>query len=116
MLYLRIAGDRTSAADKGRDFIALHSRGHVRKGRGSEGLRDCQRVSEFVDFNDVGDVAAATDEPDHAAGENQREDQQPAGRYLPVAFAENEIGVSLIPFPTRFDVEVCCSFHTSACV
>ena len=26
------------------------------------------------------------------AGHNQRENKQPAGRYLPVAFTENEIG------------------------
>ena len=93
-------------------FVALHSRGYIGNGRRSERLRDGQRVSEFVDFNDVGNVAASADQPDDAAGENQREQKQPAGRYLPVAFAENEIGVTLIPLPTRFDVRIC--GHTDA--
>ena len=35
------------------------------------------------------------------------EEKQTASRYLPVPFAENEIGISLIPFPPRFDVRIC---------
>jgi hypothetical protein len=99
MFDLGIARNRARIADERRDLVALHSRGYIRNGRGSKRLRNGQCVSEFVDFNDVGNVAASADEPDRAACENQREQKQPASRYLPIAFAENEIGVSLIPLP-----------------
>ncbi len=112
MLDLRIAGDRSRVAYKCRDLVALHSRGYIGNGRGTEWLRDRERVSEFVDFDDVGNVTASADEPDHAAGENQRE-QTAARRPLSAScVAENEIGVSLIPFSTRFDVRIC--GHTDA--
>src|SRR6266852_4356647 len=112
MFDLRVAGDRSRIVDKRRDFVALHSRGYIGNGRGSEWLRNRQCVSEFVNFDNVGNVAALADEPDHAAGENERENKQPAGCDLPVAFAENEIGVTLIPFATRFDIRIC--GHTDA--
>ena len=107
MFDLGIARNRARIADECRDFVALHSRGYIGNGRGSERLRNSECVSEFVDFNDVRNVTASAHEPDEAVGENQREQQQPAGRYLPVAFAENEVGISLIPLSTRLDVEVC---------
>ena len=107
MFNLGIAGNRSRIADECGDFVTLHSLGYIGNGGGSEGLRNRQRASEFVDFDDVGNVAAPTDEADDAAGHNQREKKQPAGRYLPVAFTENEIGVSLVPFSTRFDVRIC---------
>ncbi len=107
MFNLGIAGNRSRIADECGDFVTLHSLGYIGNGGGSEGLRNRQRVSEFVDFDDVGNVAASADEPDHAAGENQREHKQPTGRYLPIAFAENKIGVTFIPFTTRFDLRIC---------
>jgi hypothetical protein len=65
-------------ADKCRDLVALHSRGYIIwDGRRSEGLGNGQRIAEFVDFDDVRNVAAPADEPDHPAGENQREQEQP---------------------------------------
>src|ERR1700687_1838047 len=112
MLYLRIAGDGAGVADEGRYLIAFHSRGHVRQGRRREGLRNRQRISQLVDFDDIRDVAAAITQPHHSAGENQTEDQQSACCNLPVTFAENEVGVSLIPFSTRFEIDV--ALHTDA--
>lgn len=111
MFDLRIAADRARAADKGSDFIALHSCGHVRDRCRCQRLRNGERVSEFVDLDDVRNVAASADEPDVGAGENQRENKQPTGGYLPVAFAENEIGISLILFSSRFDVRICGHAH-----
>jgi len=87
MFDLGVTGNRPRIADKRRDFIALHSRRYIRNGRGSEGLWNSQRISELVDFDDVRNVAASADEPAHAAGQNQRQQKQPASRYLPVAFA-----------------------------
>ncbi len=112
MLDLRIAGDRAGVADECRDLVTLHPRGHVRQRRRRQRLRDRQRVSELVDFDDVRDVAAAIAEPDDAARENQTQEQEAAGGDLPVAFAENEIGVSLVPLPARFEIWV--ALHTNA--
>ena len=112
MLYLRIAGDAASVANEGRYLIAFHSRGHVRQSHRGEGLRYCQRVSQLVDFDDIRDVAAPFAQPNHSAGENQTKDQQSACGDLPVTFAENEVGVSLIPFSTRFEIDV--ALHTDA--
>src|ERR1700722_7458193 len=101
MLYLRIAADRTRAADKSSDFIAMHPRGHVRNRCRGQRLGNGERVAKFVDLDDIGNVAASADEPDGSGGENQREQKQPAARYLPVALAKNEIRITLIPFATR---------------
>ena len=54
-------------------------------------MRHRQRVSELVDFNDVGDVPAVIAEPDDSARENQAHEQEAAGGDLPVALAEDEI-------------------------
>src|SRR5271163_4118240 len=110
MLYLRIAGDRASVANEGRYLIAFHSRGHVRQSHRREGLRDRQRVSHLVDFDDIRDVAAPFAQPDHSAGENQTKDLQSTCGNLPVTFAENEVSVSLVPLATRFEIDV--ALHT----
>src|SRR5271166_6593254 len=107
MFDLWVAGNRPRIADECCDFVALHSRGYIGNRYWAKRLRNRERVSELVDFKYVGNVTASADQPDHAAGENQREQKQPAGRYLPVAFAENVISVTLIPLSTRLDVEVC---------
>jgi len=112
MLDLRIAGDRAGVTDKGRYFVTLHSRGHVRQRNRCEGLRHRQRVSELVDFNDVGDVPAVIAEPDDTARENQAQKQETASGDLPVAFSENEVSVSFVPFAPRF--EIWAALHTNA--
>ena len=69
-------------------------------------------VVQLVDFDDVGDVTASIADPDEARRENQAQEQEAGGGDLPVAFAEDEIGIALIPFPTRFEVGV--ALHASA--
>src|SRR5260370_27173770 len=115
MLYLRIAGDRAGVADEGRDLVAFHSRGHVRQGHRREGLRDRQRVSQLVDFNDVGDVPAAIADPDDTARENQTQEEETASGDLPVALSENEVSVSFVPFATRFEIWVALHANASPC-
>jgi len=44
----------------------------------------------------------------HRVGGGQRRGKRAASGYLPVALAENEISVSLIPLATRFDVWIRC--------
>ncbi len=104
LLDLRIAADRARVADKAGDFVTLDSSGYVRNRCRGEPLRNRECIAELVDFNDVWNVPAARAEPDNTSGESQRDGQQPAGRYLPVAFAEYEIGVTFIPFAMRFKV------------
>jgi hypothetical protein len=69
-------------------------------------LRHRQRVSELVDFNDIGDVPAVIPEPDDTARENQAQKQEIASGDLPVAFSENEVSVSFVAFATRFEIRV----------
>ena len=76
-------------------------------------MRYGQRVSELVDFDDVWDVPVPRREPDDPARENQSDNEKPASGDLPVAFAENEIGVTLIPFTSGLDVKI--SAHGSTC-
>src|SRR5579885_827334 len=104
LLDLGVAADGARIADKGGDFVALDALSYVGDRGGSERLGNGERVAELVDLDDVGDVAAAGREPDHPAREDQRDCEQPARCYLPVALAENQIGVSFIPFPPRFEV------------
>ena len=51
-------------------------------------------------------------EPDDTARENQAQKQKTASGDLPVPFAENEIGVSFVPFATRFEIRV--ALHANA--
>src|SRR5579885_1780978 len=98
LLDLGVAADRARVADKGGDFVAVDPAGYVRNRGWCQRLRNGERVAELVDLDDVGNEAAPRGEPDDAACENQRDGEQPAGGYLPVAFPENEIGISFIPF------------------
>jgi hypothetical protein len=75
-------------------------------------LRGRERVSQFVDFNNVWDVAAVIGEPDKPAREDQTQQPKTASGDLPVALAENEIGVSFVPFATRFEIWV--ALHANA--
>ena len=61
MLDLRIARDRPRVADECCDFVALHPRSYIGNRGWTERLRSRERVSEFVDFNDVWNVAASAD-------------------------------------------------------
>jgi hypothetical protein len=51
-------------------------------------------------------------EPDDTARENQTQEQETASGDLPIAFAKNEIGVSFVPFATRFEIRV--ALHANA--
>ncbi len=70
-------------------------------------MRDRQSVSQLVDSDDVRDVTAAIAEPDDSARENQTQKQEAAGGDLAVAFAENEVSVSFVPFASRFEIGGC---------
>jgi hypothetical protein len=67
MLDLRIARHRSRIPHKCRDLETLHSRGYIGNGQGTERLRDSQHIPESVDFDDVGNVAAPSHEPDDTA-------------------------------------------------
>src|SRR2546428_11702091 len=60
----------------------------------------------MFDFNDVGDLPAMIGEPDKPARENQAQEQETASGDLPVTFAQYEVGVSFVPFATRFEIWV----------
>ena len=50
--------------------------------------------------------------PDKPARENQAQKQETASGDLPVAFSENEVSVSFVPFATRFEIRV--ALHANA--
>ena len=97
-------------------FVALHSRGYIGNGRGRERLRNGKRVSEFVDFDDVGNVAASADEPDDAAGENQREQQAARQPLSASCVCRERDRRNAHPTPDALRRMGCCSSRTSACV
>ena len=67
-------------------------------------LRRREDVAELVDLNDVWDEAAASAKPDDAGREDKADGDRACRRDLPVAFAENKISVTLVPFlPCPFD-------------
>ena len=71
-----------------------------------ERFRNGKPIAELVDLNHVWDEPAASALPDNSSGKDHAQQQQSSGGDLPVAFAENEIGVTFVPFATGFDVGI----------
>jgi len=57
------------------------------------------RLAEPISHHDVRHITAAQGEPHDSDREHEADRQRAAGGYLPVALADHEIGVTLIPFP-----------------
>ena len=59
----------------------------------------------------MNELASCTD-PDHPEGQHQRSGHHDGGGDLPVAFAEDQISVTLVPFLPRFEIDA--PFHAAA--
>jgi hypothetical protein len=51
-------------------------------------------------------------DPNHPEGQHQRDRHDAGGGDLPIAFAENQISVTLVPFLPRFEIDA--AFHADA--
>ena len=76
--------------------------------------RRTDRVAELVDFDHVWNELASRADPDQPKGQHQSDGHHAGGGDLPVAFAENQISVTLDPFLLRFEINA--AFHTDASV
>src|SRR5208337_5280121 len=100
LLGAGVAADRARIADEAGNLIALHPIDERRISARNEGFGNGKPIAQLVDFDHVWDEPAASALPDNSGGKNQAQQEQSAGGDLPVALAENEIGVTLVPFAT----------------
>ena len=77
-----------------------------------ERARRADRVAELVDFDDVWNELASRADPDHSESQHQGDRHHAGGGDLPVAFAENQISVTLVPFLPR--LEIAAAFRADA--
>ena len=98
LLGAGVAAHRARIPDEARDLVALHAINERRIRARNQRLRNGEPIAELVDLDHVRDEPAAGALPNNSSGENQAQQQQSARGDLPIALAENEIGVAFVPF------------------
>ena len=84
---------------------------HRQRNVGKSGARRGERIAELVYLHDVRNKLASCAEPDHPDGQHQSDGHHAGGGDLPVAFAEDQIGVTLVPL---LPCEIYAAFHADA--
>ena len=112
VLGSRIGDHFASVADKSRQLVPHHPVSADLGSILSKRARRAERVAELIDLDDVWNEAAASAEPYDAAGEDQADGDRASRRNLPVAFAKNEISITLVPFLPCFEIDA--AFHVEA--
>src|SRR6266851_9216475 len=101
-----VAAHRARVADERSHFPVLHPRRHHRHRCRRERRRNRHRLSQPVRYDHVRHVAAARTLPYDAGGQYETYGHRTRRRYLPVALAEHQVSVTLVPLPPAFGIRI----------
>src|SRR5712692_9231022 len=101
-----VAAHRARVTDERPHFPVLHPRRHHRYRRRRERRRNRHRLSQPVGYDHVRHVAAARTLPYDAGGQYETYGHRTRRRYLPVALAEHQVSVTLVPLPPALHIRI----------